>query len=141
MRIINPNTSLFGVLSVCLAIAGCDEKDDMTTGNDSNADEGKDDDDGEESEGGETTGAGTMDPGTAGSGGTGGTGEVTVPPECQPLCDCIGGLGGDPLSCGIACGGAIADAEPDDRGQCLMYLELNAYGDCNPECESFATGG
>jgi hypothetical protein len=127
------------IFALNLSLAGCDEKDDEpTTGTrDSNADNGDSHDDeegegeGESEAGGEMTGGGTA--------GTGG--EVVIPAECQALCECIGMIGGDPNSCGMACGGAIADEDPNDRDQCLTYLSMAMYTDCNPECEAFGGGG
>lgn len=130
------HSSLLFVFAASFAFAGCDEKDDVMTGNrDSNADKG-DEGDADESDADAESGGGEMS-----GGGTGGTGgEIVIPPECQALCECIGMLGGDPNSCGMACGGAIADDDPNDRDQCLMYLSAAAYTDCNPECETFGGG-
>jgi hypothetical protein len=124
--------SLIGVFTACLSLGACDDGDDDTTG-DSNAEKGEDESAGEETMGAEATGQGTM--------ADGGTGEIVIPPECQALCDCVEGLGGDPLSCGSACAGAIVDQEPDDRTQCQTYVEMAGYADCSPECETFAAGG
>jgi hypothetical protein len=128
--------SIICVLSACFALGACDDGDDDKTGSGgSNADDnGEDESAGDD----ETMGAEVTGQGTVGEGGSGG---ITIPPECEALCDCIGGLGGDPLSCGAACGGAIVDAEPDDRTQCQAYVEMSGYADCSPECETFAAGG
>lgn len=135
------NQSLFwisGVLALGLSLAGCDDKkDDVSTGTrDSNADDGDSKGDSEGEGDADTTGGDEMSGGTAGTGG-----EIVIPAECQALCECIGMLGGDPNSCGMACGGAIADDEPNDRDQCLTYLSMAMYTDCNPQCESFGSGG
>jgi hypothetical protein len=128
-------------LSLCLALGACDkdDDDDATASGDSKSDDNGDDDSGDDDSGtamGEEAGSAG---GTADDAAT--TGGITIPPECEALCDCIGGLGGDPLSCGSACGGAIVDADPDDHAQCQAYVAMAAYADCSPECESFPSGG
>jgi hypothetical protein len=144
MRTTKRSLALLGVVGATFVFWGCDEKTDTsTTRGDTKGDEGGDHaDNGEESDAdsGGMTMSTTMMPMTSG-GGTGGTGgEIMIPEECQALCDCIAMLGNDPLSCGMACGGAIGDDNPDDHQQCLDYLASTSQTDCNSQCETFGGG-
>jgi hypothetical protein len=146
MRTTKRSLALLGVVGATFVFWGCDEKTDTsTTRGDSKGDEagdhGNDQGDAESDSGGTTMSMTTTPMTSGGTGGTGGTGgEIMIPEQCQALCDCIAMLGNDPLSCGMACGGAIADDDPNDHQQCLDYLASTSQTDCNSQCETFGGG-
>lgn len=122
-----------------ISISACDEPDDPPGPvgcADDDCEDKMDEMAGDESadEGDDPSGAADTAP-PAGEGGGGG-----VPAECQALCACVEGLGGNLGACGQSCSADMGDEDVNDRAQCEEGLAEVGFSDCAVECEGLPDG-
>jgi hypothetical protein len=139
----HPLHSLTGVVIATfvasLTLAACDENGDDPTpcdGDDCEDDEMVADDDGEDAADDDANDDAASSAETAPPAAEGGS----VSAECESLCTCVEGLGGNRSACGQQCNGDMIDGDPNDRAQCVEGLGAVGFMDCAVECEEFPDG-
>lgn len=136
----HPLHSLIGVViatfATSLTLAACDEDGDPVPceGDDCEEDEMVAGDASEEAgdDGDEAASSAETAPPAAEGG--------SVSAECESLCTCVEGLGGNRGACGQQCNGDMIDGDPNDRAQCVEGLGAVGFMDCAVECEAFPDG-
>jgi len=128
--------SLIATLTAVLTLSACDDGEEPVGCAEDDCDDKMDPDDGGDDDDGDAE-SNAEDSAPPAEGG--GPGPVATP-ECESLCACVEGLGADGGSCSQQCNADMADADPDDRAQCVGGVTAAGFMDCAVECEAFPDG-